>query len=345
MIIIDDSIFLNRVVKRADFELNVPVGRRVITHAIHDIDGTHSLIRDWPPVMSRCLWQVIVNGLPDGYDSQENILKVSEFVGTKPLGETDKFCIESAGLSALTQMEWAIRRAIENKSITIPQCAPGSEAFRINSEIIKRIWEGEEVFDYEEPMELREFLKVNTPRLFKLYENVLYYSSRNKNLEDAVLNPSKWRVKGSMEFIKALHRLGVVNYFVTGAVVQDGDEGGIHEEALTVGFEIGHGKMIEAIIGSRWDKKMPKNEVTKELCTQLKVASENVLIIGDGRAEIQTGVDMGAVTMSRLPREAIRARQIHRDLGTNYIVTDYTVPEILDLIPSLPGFLSAASPC
>ena len=27
-------------------------GEREILYALHDIDGTHSLIRDWPPVMS-----------------------------------------------------------------------------------------------------------------------------------------------------------------------------------------------------------------------------------------------------------------------------------------------------
>ena len=26
-----------------------------IMYAFHDIDGTHSLIREWPPVMSICL--------------------------------------------------------------------------------------------------------------------------------------------------------------------------------------------------------------------------------------------------------------------------------------------------
>ena len=42
-------------------------GRRQITHVFHDIDGTHSLIRDWPPVMSITLHNVIVNGLVGVY--------------------------------------------------------------------------------------------------------------------------------------------------------------------------------------------------------------------------------------------------------------------------------------
>ena len=38
---------------------------REIRYAFHDIDGTHSLIREWPPVMSICLYDVIENGLPE----------------------------------------------------------------------------------------------------------------------------------------------------------------------------------------------------------------------------------------------------------------------------------------
>ena len=92
---------------------------REIVCAFHDIDGTHSLIREWPPVMSICLYDVIVNGLPEDFDSKENEKRLIEICGTKALPETDKFCVESAGLSALTQMEWAIRRAVEEKTVAV----------------------------------------------------------------------------------------------------------------------------------------------------------------------------------------------------------------------------------
>jgi hypothetical protein len=41
-----------------------PVNGREIVCAFHDIDGTHSLIRNWPPVMSRVLHDTAVNGIP-----------------------------------------------------------------------------------------------------------------------------------------------------------------------------------------------------------------------------------------------------------------------------------------
>ena len=118
------------------------------------------------------------------------------------------------------------------------------------------------------------------------------------------------------------------HYFVTGAVIYkrpDGQlEGGMYDEALAIEFEIGQGKMVEAICGSTWDKKMPKVDVMKELCRELEVNPENILVVGDGRSEIHAGVEMGAVTISRLPNHATRQREIHKQLGTNVILADFT---------------------
>lgn len=90
-----------------------------IKYAFHDIDGTHSLIRDWPPVMSAVLNDVIVNGLPSDFDSDENRKRLIDLCGKQSNSETDDFCVESAGLSALTQMEWAIRRAAEQGTVKV----------------------------------------------------------------------------------------------------------------------------------------------------------------------------------------------------------------------------------
>ena len=188
-----------------------------IKYAFHDIDGTHSLIRDWPPVMSICLYDVIKNGLPKDFDSIENQKRLISLAGTKKLPETDKFCIESAGLSALTQMEWAIRRAVQENTVNI-NCDKDT-----NSQIIDRINNGIEYYDdLPETSEMTEMLKEQTPRLFKLYEAVLNGFCRDKNLQKAKENPEKFRIKGSMEFLEFLKDNGVKNYFVTGAVVEKG---------------------------------------------------------------------------------------------------------------------------
>ena len=64
-------------------EVTKKFGKREITHVFHDIDGTHSLIRDWPPVMSIVLHYVSENGVPEGYDSDEQVKKLVDRVDAK----------------------------------------------------------------------------------------------------------------------------------------------------------------------------------------------------------------------------------------------------------------------
>lgn len=297
---------------------------REIKCAFHDIDGTHSLIREWPPVMSICLYNVIVNGVPEDFDSKENEKRLIEECGTKTLPETDRFCVESAGLSALTQMEWAIRRAVEEGTVKV-NCDMST-----NSEIVKRIWNGEEIFDHlPETPEMTAMLTEKTPRLFKLYEAVLNGYCRDKNLEKAKKDPESFQVPGSVEFMKFLKDGGVKNFFVTGAVVEKGM--GMHEEVEGLGYKIGDGELVEDILGSTWTEKMPKEMVMKKLREDLGVDGKNILVVGDGRAEILAGAEMDAVVISRLPKQAEYQRNLHKELGANVIVEDYLNEDLFEI--------------
>ncbi len=326
MPIIDDT----KLPKKFDnVEIINRVGTRRITHVFHDIDGTHSLIRDWPPVMSVTLHDVIVNGLEGDYDSQTNVRRLVNQSGSKVLEETDSFCVESAGLSALTQMEWAIRRGIESGSIPAQRVGLDAKGMEVNSEIIRRIWKGEEVFDeFNEGERLKTYLKENTPRLFKLYENVLKGACRDRNLELARKNPEAWRVPGALEFLGMLKTLGVKNYFVTGAVIERDQagrpSGNMYEEVIAVGFEIGPGKVVDTLEGSTWNHKATKSEVIKQICREEGLDGRETMVVGDGRSEVSAGAEIGAVIISRLPDAATRQRELHKQLGTNVIVTDYT---------------------
>jgi phosphoglycolate phosphatase-like HAD superfamily hydrolase len=299
-------------------------GEREILYAFHDIDGTHSLIRDWPPVMSIVLHYVSEGGVPDGYDSDENVQKIISLAGTQPLPETDSFCIESAGLSALTQMEWSIRRAIDKGHIDIP-C--NKEENRLKIEMIRR---GQEIFETPDTVEMADFLAVHAPRLFKFYEKVLNGFCRDKNLELAKKDPDRFIVSGSKEFLAYLHAHGVKNYFVTGAVVEKGM--GMHEEVETLGFEIGEGKIIEDLIGSTWTDKIPKDQIMEKLLKNLGADGKNVLVIGDGRSEISAGVKMGALCVSRLEKNDIFRRELHTKLGTHILVESYLEKDFQDLM-------------
>lgn len=297
-----------------------PFSDRKIKYAFHDIDGTHSLIRNWPPVMSIVLYDVIERGLPEGFDSDENALRLIQAAGSRPLPETDAFCVESAGLSALTQMEWAIRRAVSEGTVAV-EC--DREA---NSRKIDAIWQGQERFSESDSPELTRLLSEKTPRLFKLYERVLNGFCRDTNLERAKADPEAFKVPGSEDFLRFLEENGVKNYFVTGAVVQRGM--GMFEEVETLGYPIGPGCLIEDIIGSTWDKKLPKDEIMRMLLDRLNAKGEEVLVTGDGRSEISAGVQMNALTLSRLDRTAHKQRELHRTLGTCMIVEDFTAPAI-----------------
>lgn len=302
-----------------------PFSNRIITYAFHDIDGTHSLIRDWPPVMSIVLNDVIENGLKEGYDNDANVQRLITNAGTVPLPETDQFCVESAGLSALTQMEWAIRRAVEEGTVEV-LCD-----LDINSEKIALIWDGKEELDHmTETPQMTQMLETNTPRLFKYYEKVLNGYCRDKNLVLARKDPNRFIIKGSFRFLEYLKANGVKNYFVTGAVVQRGM--GMFEEVETLGYKIGPGELIEDIIGSTWTDKVPKNVIMNQLLDRYKIKGENTLVSGDGRAEIEAGVKMGAFTISRLCPHMHYQQQLHKKMKTNVIVEDFTHEDIYKIL-------------
>lgn len=304
--------------------------RRSITHVIHDIDGTHSLIRDWPPVMSRCMWYGMICGFPEDFDSEENLDKLATQIG-EPLEEFDSVTRFFNGYSAITQLEYGIRRGIEENNIPPSLLTLSAPDHAANSAILERLRSGEERYpDIPERPEITAFLESVTPRLFRFYETLLFKASRDKNTEDARKNPEKWRVPGSIEFIHYLHQLGLTNYFLTGAVVYEG--GGMREEVEVCGYEIGPGKMVETLEGSSWDKKLPKGEVMQRIFKDHQLDPRHVLIIGDGRTEIKAGAEMGCPTISRLPLDDTRQRQVHRDLGVNYIIPDYTDATLKQLI-------------
>jgi phosphoglycolate phosphatase-like HAD superfamily hydrolase len=326
MICIDDS-----AVQGSSIELIHPFGKRVISHVIHDIDGTHSLIRNWHPVMSLSIYWAMTCGFPPDYDSDDHLRKLIGRVGKEPLPETDKICHENAGFSALTQLEYGVRRAMELGTVPARLLTLTDDDRRKNSEIIRRIQAGLERFpDIHESPAVTRFIEEHTPRLFQLYEKILNGACRDRNTADAWEHPEKWRVPGSLEFIKYLHELGCLNYFVTGAVVYEG--GGMLEEVQAVGFEVGPGKMIEELHGSTWDRKMPKDEVMRDLYAKATIDPRHALVVGDGRTEIKAGVDMGSITISRLPKTERRLREIHTSLGVHLIVQDYTDPALHRLI-------------
>ena len=299
-----------------------PYSTREITHAFHDIDGTHSLIRNWVPVMTLCTGFASHHAWPD----EATVAQLAEAIARhtpEEFEEAHRFSIESAGLSALTQMEWGIRNAIANGVRSLDGTAP-----EVNRRILQRIWKGEELFDDEpETPAFRTAVTALADKLFRAYEILLLKMGRDQNLASARRNPVAWRVPGSMEFLAYLRDHGVKNYFITGAVIEYDAQGHpfgtMLDEVLALGYEIGPGQLIEKLVGSTWNEKLPKDQIMLNLCQNEAISPTAVLVVGDGRSEIAAGAKMGAVTISRLPREATRAREIHTALHTNLILEHY----------------------
>ena len=290
---------------------------RRITHVFHDIDGTHSLIRDWVPVMALVNGAVARYGMFPGNARQvaDEIIKHRN----EDFAEARRFAIESAGLSALTQMEWALRMAkrLNNTST------------KINETVISLIWQGQERFEnFGESADELAIMNQQAAELFKAYEILLLEISRNENLAAAQTDPKAWQVVGSMDFLQFLYQNGVKNYFVTGAVVEydtDGNaKGTMAEEIKVLNYQTGKGRLIERFCGSEWNKKEPKVEIMRHLCESDNINPKNLLIVGDGRSEISAAKELGTVAISRLGEEASRQKEIHRMIGTNLIVNDYS---------------------
>ncbi len=311
----------------AGIEKCSPFSARRITHAFHDIDGTHSLIREWVPVMTLVTGFTARNGMAKGETIEEKAENIARHL-PEEFPEGKSFAIESAGLSALTQMEWALRRAGENGLYPLDGSSP-----EINSTIVSAIWNGKEEFEnYGESAGFCKKLAADASMLFKVYELLLLKMGRDRNLADARINPDKWRVKGSIEFLKFLHDNGVKNYFITGAVVEyasDGTpQGTMVEEIATLGLMPAGNGIVTKLAGSTWKEKLPKEKIMMEICRKENIAPAQLLIVGDGRSEIAAGVAMGALAMSRLDENSLRAREIHKALGTHLIVSKYDMDEL-----------------
>jgi len=103
---------------------------------------------------------------------------------------------------------------------------------------------------------------------------------------------------------------------------------GMHEEVVTLGYGIGPGCLVEDIIGSTWEDKIPKDVIMQQLADALHLSGAQLLVVGDGRSEISAGAKMGAAMISRLPADAAFQRELHRQLGTNVIIPDYNDPRL-----------------
>ena len=65
------------------------------------------------------------------------------------------------------------------------------------------------------------------------------------------------------------------------------------EEVAAPGYETGHEKLIEKFCCSTWQPKLPKAEITRQLCMTDNIDPANLLIVGNGRSKIAAAAGLG----------------------------------------------------
>ena len=157
---------------------------------------------------------------------------------------------------------------------------------------------------------------------------------RDRNLAAARKNPERFMVPGIADFMQFLKSCGVRNYFVTGAVVEPDGSGTMYEEIEALGLAPSANGLAERLIGSTWDEKLPKDRIMEKIAAEEGIKGEELLVIGDGRSEVSAGVKLGALVISRLNKNDLRQREIHRQLKTNIMMDHYDMQIINSFMSS-----------
>ena len=100
------------------------------------------------------------------------------------------------------------------------------------------------------------------------------------------------------------------------------------EEIAALGLTPAEDGIVTRLAGSTWREKLPKEKIMLDICRKEGIEPSQLLIVGDGRSEIAAAAAMGALAMSRLDENSLRAREIHKALGTHLIVSKYDMDEL-----------------
>ena len=119
--------------------------------------------------------------------------------------------------------------------------------------------------------------------------------NRIESLENNTVPPETYLIKGSVEFVKRLKDCGISVYLASGT-----DHGDVCHEAHALRVD----SLFSEIHGAPENKAAcSKEAVIKMLMEEKKISGENLLLVGDGKVEIQLGVQAGAFTLGAATNE------------------------------------------
>lgn len=153
----------------------------------------------------------------------------------------------------------------------------------------------------------------------KLLEMV---TNRINLLERGELNPSDFLVNGSYEFLEKLKSEEITIYIASGT-----DDVDLQKEVRLLGID----KFVKRAMGApRRKKDCSKEAVIKDILNNSEVLGEHLLVVGDGKVEIQLGNEVGAVTIGVASDEINKNGKFNtakyeklKKAGANYIVADF----------------------
>ena len=146
--------------------------------------------------------------------------------------------------------------------------------------------------------------------------------TRAEKLEQGESSPEDFMIKGSKEFIQALHNMGLKLYVASGT-----DHGDVVREVTALGLY----DYFEQISGAPERKvDCSKEAVIRLLIETMGFKGEELLVIGDGKVEIALGVEAGALTLGvaadEVKREGLNPAKRERLIkaGAHMIIEDYS---------------------
>ena len=145
---------------------------------------------------------------------------------------------------------------------------------------------------------------------------------RIRQLETGEVDPSHFYVRGSREFLERLRAQGIEIYIASGT-----DDVDLQFEAGLLGIS----PLVSGVKGApHRQKNCSKAAVIQDLVDSRHLSGSELLVVGDGKVEIQLGNAAGAITIGVATRETNMDSTFHpkkllklRQAKADYITADF----------------------
>lgn len=230
-----------------------------------------------------------VSTLRQGWETVMEPLMVEMINSSAPpdqelINKVRDFIDESTGIQTIYQMYWLVEQV---------------EQYKKNPEIHDAWW-----YKDEYNRRLLEVVYRRTDKILK-----------------GEFKPEDFRIKGSFEFLAALHEKDIDIYIASGT-----DDVDVKREVESVGIK----QFVKQVAGAPYRRAgCSKEAVIKNLIKDQGIQGRELVVIGDGKIEIGLGVEVGAISIGAATDEINRfgINEFKRNklikAGANAIIGDF----------------------